>query len=55
MARASAVDAIAGADRLTHVAFTAAAIVEAQSAGDAAVLGDRAADRLDDGHVLQAR
>ena len=38
MARASAVDAIAGADRPTHVAFTAEAIVDAQSAGDEKLL-----------------
>ena len=34
MARASAVDVIAGADRLTHVALIALAIVDAQRAGD---------------------
>ena len=38
MARASAVDAIAGADRPTHVAFTAEAIVDAQSAGEEKLL-----------------
>ena len=54
IARASTVEATAGAERLTQVAFSAEAKVEAHWDGEA-VPGDGAADRLDDGHVLQAR